>query len=158
MGNPVDAVLTQHVECVVHTVESPVHCLMQELLGLDKFREHKFGERLHGFDFGGTTIIGYEGDEPVKKRTKEFMTSLINAALNKQKIEFPSEDRVLEDQFATHTYHLGERNVIYSKGNDHVIDAVRCAVLARETNKLDGLDPMVDDGYLPPICTDPIFG
>ena len=31
------------------------------------------------------------------------------------------------------------------------------AVLARETKKLDSLDPLVDDGYLPPICTDPIF-
>jgi hypothetical protein len=45
--------------------------------------------------------------------------------------------------------------VIYSKGNDHVIDAVRCAMLVREEGNLD---PMGEETVsLKPVFTDPVF-
>ncbi len=43
----------------------------------------------------------------------------------------------IEDQFATRTYALHEGRLVCSKGNDHIIDAVRCAMPAREQAHLD---------------------
>ena len=34
-------------------------------------------------------------------------------------------------------YTLHDGRVVYSKGNDHIIDAVRCAMLVREQGRLD---------------------
>ncbi len=50
---------------------------------------------------------------------------------------------------------LHDGRVVYSKGNDHVIDAVRCAMLAREQANLD----LVGDETvsLKPVLTDPVF-
>jgi len=45
--------------------------------------------------------------------------------------------------------------VIYSKGNDHVVDAVRCAVLVRDEERLDGMSEVVPRVH--PLLTDPIF-
>jgi len=132
--------------------------VVQELTSLDKYREHDFSERLHGFDFGGTTVIDYDGDKPLKKRTKEYMTALINGAINRRRVDFPDSDNEIEDQFASHRYMRGERHIIYSKGNDHVVDAVRCAFLAREMKRLRGLQPMVEENALVmPVVTEPVF-
>lgn len=65
------------------------------------------------------------------------MNSIINGALQRRQIVFPAEDPELEDQFTTHTYTLRDGRIIYSKGNDHIIDAVRCALPAREQANLD---------------------
>ena len=92
--------------------------VVQDLLTLDKYKKNLFMGRLFGVDFGSSTIIGYEGDKPVKKRTKEHMTSLITSALSNKSVRFPKNDQELEDQFSTHTYHIGERHIIYSNGND----------------------------------------
>ena len=92
--------------------------VIQELTSLDKFKINDFSDRLFGFDFGGTTVIGYDGDKLIKKRTKEHMTALINSALARRLVEFPAEDQEIEDQFSTQTYHIGERHIVYSNGND----------------------------------------
>jgi hypothetical protein len=131
--------------------------VVQELTGLDKFDGHNFSNRLYGFDFGGTTIIGYDNGEPLKRRTKEYMTTLIGKALTKDMIKFPADDNEIADQFVTHSYVRGERHVIYSKGNDHIIDAVRCALLAKEMERLDLINPTVEEVYLEVLITDPIF-
>ncbi len=46
-------------------------------------------------------------------------------------------------------------NVIYSKGNDHIVDAVRCAMLAHEQGTLDEVTE--ETVCLMPLLTDPIF-
>jgi hypothetical protein len=111
--------------------------VVQELLTLDKYKALQLEGRLHGFDFGGMTTLAVREGQEVKKRTKELMTSLINGALQRWQLILPSDDLEIEDQFTTHTYTLSNGNVIYSKGNDHIIDAVRCAMLVREQSSLD---------------------
>ncbi|MFQ6610163.1 MAG: terminase large subunit domain-containing protein [Fidelibacterota bacterium] len=135
--------------------------ILQDLLHLDKFSDLDLDERLEGIDFGSSTIIGYRDDDktkPLKKRTKEFMTTLIAKYLHSKKLLFPIHDAVIEDQFTTHTYTLKNGRVIYSKGNDHIIDAVRCAMLVRE--KKQKLEIMMDREIwdIPtPVATNPIF-
>ncbi|MHB9131158.1 MAG: terminase large subunit domain-containing protein [Armatimonadota bacterium] len=129
--------------------------VVQELLTLDAFKTLQLQGRLRGIDFGGvTTLVQREGIE-VRKRTKELMTNLINGLLLRRQLRFPLEDQELADQFCTHTYTLSNSYVVYSKGNDHIIDAVRCAVLAREL-LLQG-DVREEMVSLLPVTTAPIF-
>ncbi|MHB9124562.1 MAG: terminase large subunit domain-containing protein [Armatimonadota bacterium] len=129
--------------------------VVQELLTLDKYKGLNLEGRLHGYDFGGMTTLAVREGRDVRKRTKELMTSLINGALQKKQIVLPITDSEIEDQFTTHTYTLQNGNVIYSKGNDHIVDAVRCAVLAHEESKIEDVEVQVV--CLMPVLTDPIF-
>ncbi|HUW60891.1 MAG TPA: recombinase family protein [Candidatus Bathyarchaeia archaeon] len=106
--------------------------VIQELMSLDKYKPRAFDGRLFGFDFGGVTPFELPNGAQTKKRTKELMTSLINKALQRREIVFPATDPEIPDQFLTQTYSLNNGAVTYSKGNDHIIDATRCMVLAQE--------------------------
>ena len=129
--------------------------VVQELLTLDKYKALGLEGRLRGYDFGGMTRLAVRDGQELKKRTKELMTSLINGAMQRRKIVFPAEDLEIEDQFTTHTYTLRDGKIIYSKGNDHIIDAVRCALLAHEEGNLDGGGEEVT--WLTPVLTEPVF-
>jgi hypothetical protein len=110
----------------------------QELLQLDKYALRGFAGRLTGVDFGGSTIVGEdEAGQPIRRRTKEHMTLLINRQLNARKLRLPETDKEIEDQLCTHSYTLSQRGIIYGKGYDHIVDAMRCAMLARSLE----LDP-----------------
>lgn len=129
--------------------------VVQELLTLDKYKELGLDGRLVGYDFGGMTTLAVRDGRDVKKRTKELMTSLINGALQRRTLAFPQDDGEIEDQFTTQTYTLSNGNIIYSKGNDHIIDAVRCAILAREQGRLD--EVREETVSMLPLLTDPVF-
>ncbi len=129
--------------------------VVQELLALDKYKPLQLEGRLHGYDFGGMTTLAVRDGREVKKRTKELMTSLINGALQRRQLVLPAEDAEVEDQFTTHTYTLQNGNVVYSKGNDHIVDAVRCAMLAHEQNRLDGARE--ETVSVMPVITEPVF-
>ncbi len=129
--------------------------VVQELLTLDKYKALGLEGRLKGYDFGGMTRLAVRDGKEVKKRTKELMTSLINGALQRKQLIFPADDLELEDQFITHTYTLRDGKIIYSKGNDHIIDAVRCALLVREEENLDPAGEEVVS--LKPVLTEPVF-
>jgi len=131
----------------------------QELKELDKFKGRDFDEKVMSFDFGGTTIVGYsEEGQPIKKRTKRYMTDLINRALSKNRVEFPENDIDIENEFTMHTYHNSNSGrIIYSKGNDHIIDSARCAFLRREYMRLNELEPDMIEVCLIPVITNPIF-
>jgi len=91
----------------------------------------------------------------VRKRTKELMTSIINGMLQRREMRLPQGDLELQDQFTTHTYTMTNNAVVYSKGHDHIIDAVRCAVLVRELGRLNlGETQSV---CVMPLLTAPIF-
>ena len=45
--------------------------------------------------------------------------------------------------------------MVYAKGNDHIIDAVRCALLMREQPNLDQVGE--ETVSLVPVMTDPVF-
>jgi hypothetical protein len=129
--------------------------VVQELLTLDTFRHLSLHERLRGVDFGGMTTLPTPDGGEVRKRTKELMTSMINGLLQRREIRFPCNDLELQDQFTTHTYTMTNNAIVYSKGHDHIIDAVRCAVLVRELGRLQlGATQSV---CVTPLLTNPIF-
>ncbi|MCD6288584.1 MAG: hypothetical protein J7M12_05665 [Candidatus Hydrogenedentes bacterium] len=82
------------------------------------------------YDFGANILVGYSADGvPQYRKTKRFMTELIERRMQERAVIFPKlADR--ENQYVAHTYRTGSRGeIIYSKGNDHIIDADRCALL-----------------------------
>lgn len=88
-------------------------------------------QRIYAFEFGGMIETGQLSDGTVqRRRTKEWMTELLQRRLAEHTIIFPkSAER--EQQYANHTYLLNPQGqYVYSKGNDHIIDADRCALLA----------------------------
>jgi len=131
--------------------------VVQELTALDKYKDLNLAPRLRGYNFGSSVVIGESDDgRQIKKQCKEYMTSLINKGLQARQLILPVQDIEIESQFTTHTYSLKTGNVIYSKGNDHCIDAVRVALMIREQERLDGIGGIVGD--LPmPVMTNPIF-
>jgi len=125
---------------------------------LDKFRDNHFTGRLVGYDFGSSIAVGEdEQGRPIKKRTKEEMTRLINKALNAGKLKLPKEDPEVEDQLCSQTYVMTEHRMVYSKGDDHLVDAMRCALLRRAQEVDPGYDPVEIMVNLRVVCTDPIF-
>ncbi len=132
--------------------------VVQELLGLDKYRDLHLIGRLVGYDFGGTIAVGEdEHGHAIRKRVKEHMTALINESLNARRLAFPKQDHEVEDQLCTQTYVLTDHGVVYSKGNDHIVDALRCALLRRAQDRGDFYDPIEVVVSLSPVCTKPIF-
>ena len=129
--------------------------VVQELTTLDKFTILGLADKLHGYDFGGSTTIAERDGQPLKKRTKEYMTSLINRRFQRRELLLPIDDIEIEDEFTTHTYTLSNGRIVYSKGNDHIVDAVRCAVLVRAQERLDKLREIIP--MVTPVATDPIF-
>jgi len=88
-------------------------------------------DKIRAFEFGGMTDLGEQPDKTrLRRRTKEFMTELLDRHMAERSIVFPRlPDR--ETQYASHTYSVGASDrIVYEKGNDHIIDADRCAVLA----------------------------
>ncbi len=132
--------------------------IVQELTGLDKYRPLALKSRLRGFDFGSSTMVYQENSgKEVKKPTKEFMTNLINKSLQKREMVLPITDLEIESQFTTHTYTFQNGGRIkYSKGNDHIIDAVRCALMVR--NRFEEDDPLGGSTieFVVPLITDPL--
>jgi hypothetical protein len=130
--------------------------VVQELLTLDQYRPLGLAGRLRGVDFGGVTAMPTPDGGEIRKRTKELMTSLINGLLQRREIRFPQNDLELQEQFSTHTYTMTDSAVIYSKGHDHIIDAVRCAVLVRELSRIAPEGASLVPVWTP-LLTDPVF-
>jgi hypothetical protein len=132
--------------------------VVQELLSLDKYRDLNLAGRLVGYDFGGSITVGEDDrGRPIRKRVKEHMTALINEALTAKRLALPKQDHEAEDQLCTQTYVLTDHGVVYSKGNDHIVDAMRCALLRRAQDRGDGYDPVEVVVSFTPMATDPIF-
>ena len=85
------------------------------------------------------------------------MTDLINGSMQRRDIVFAATDRPMEEQFATQTYTLNNGRVTYSKGRDHVIDAVRCMALVRERTEFEKRGTQFIEVFVTPLATDPIF-
>ena len=87
-------------------------------------------DKIRAFEFGGSLPLECSpGGDVARRRVKEFMTELIQRRLADRTLRFaPCPDR--ESQYASHTYAVGPSGrIVYEKGNDHLIDADRCAVL-----------------------------
>jgi hypothetical protein len=91
---------------------------------------------IEGYQFGEKIKVPFsQTDGESKRPIKQFMTELLIKGLEDRAMVLGDcPDR--ESQYLSHTYHLGMRDqVIYDKGNDHIIDADRCAVLRRYRRK-----------------------
>lgn len=100
--------------------------------------EMGFGERVKEFEFGSSINTGELSDGSMGRRPiKEFMTELIQRRMAERTIVFPkSADR--ESQYAGHEYREAAFGRIkYEKGDDHIIDADRCAVLRHFVDRED---------------------
>ncbi len=105
--------------------------------------------KVQAFEFGGRVTLAPLPDGTVRRRrTKEFMTELLQRRLAEHTIVFPKiAER--EQQYASHTYGVTDSGlVVYEKGNDHVIDADRCAVLR---HYLDTVEPVMEMQWGPGV-------
>lgn len=83
------------------------------------------------FDFGAAIDLDpLPNGQPNRRPVKPFMTELIERRLAERTVVFPRlAER--EHQYASHTYRVGNAGqILYEKGDDHLIDADRCAFLA----------------------------
>ncbi|MCC6491089.1 MAG: hypothetical protein IT364_26615 [Candidatus Hydrogenedentes bacterium] len=107
-------------------------------------------EKIRAFEFGSAIDLEPLPDgRPDRRPMKTFMTELLQRRLAERSIVFPHlPDR--ESQYASHTYSVGvSGQVLFEKGNDHLIDADRCAVLAhyldtREQGSTNALNLRLD--------------
>jgi len=85
---------------------------------------------VQGYDFGSRILVGYDAfEEDDRRPAKRFMTQLIERRMRERTLVFP-ELTARDEQYVSHTYRLGPTGqIIYEKGNDHIIDADRCAML-----------------------------
>lgn len=99
--------------------------------------------KIQAYEFGGSMELQPLPDgRLVRRRVKEFMTELLQRRMNEGTIRFPPiADR--ESQYASHTYGVGASGqIVYEKGNDHIIDADRCAVLRHYRDQLEESGPV----------------
>jgi len=99
--------------------------------------------RVCAFEFGGAIETATLPDgSPARRRVKEFMTELLQRRMAERSIVFPPvPDR--EQQYASHTYSAGlDGRIVYEKGNDHLIDADRCAVLCHHMDTEEHAPPV----------------
>ncbi|GMV99231.1 MAG: hypothetical protein AMXMBFR84_03700 [Candidatus Hydrogenedentota bacterium] len=88
-------------------------------------------DKVRAIEFGGSLDLPPLPDgRPRRRQAKQFMTELLERWMTERVLVFPRlPDR--ETQYASHTYSLGTfGQIVYDKGDDHIIDADRCAALA----------------------------
>lgn len=109
-----------------------------DLQGLQQYAEKCYEDRLKGFMFQSTTDnIDDEGEtitdaktgKPSKITLKELATDLITKKMQRQLLEYPPDQDIIM-AYTNHTCRAGERQRIYNKENDHLIDADRLQELA----------------------------
>jgi len=86
--------------------------------------------RVRAIEFGAVLEVEIMPDgNAARRHTKEFMTQLLQRRLSERTLVLPPDpDR--ETQYAAHTYTVNAQGrIVYDKGNDHIIDADRCALL-----------------------------
>ncbi len=94
-------------------------------------RGEEWRQKVVPVEFGGTLDVASAlDDSPVRVHAKEFMTRLIQDRLHERTIVLPRLPE-REVQYANHAYALGAHGrIVYQKGDDHLIDADRCAMYA----------------------------
>ncbi|MBX7259670.1 MAG: hypothetical protein K1Y02_25160 [Candidatus Hydrogenedentes bacterium] len=105
-------------------------------------RSWEWCDKIRAFEFGGLTDLGeLPNGSPDRRPTKALMTELIQRHMLDRSIVFPHlPDR--ESQYASHTYSVGQMGqILFEKGDDHLIDADRCAVLAHHLDTFEHFNP-----------------
>lgn len=109
-----------------------------DLQGLKIYAHKSFDDRLRGFMFqsnndnideDGKPITDAKTGKPSKLTLKELSTDLMVKKMQRGLLEIPP-DRDLINAYTNHTCRMGERQRIYNKKNDHLIDSHRVSKLA----------------------------
>ncbi len=109
-----------------------------DLQGLQIYADKSYEDRLRGFMFqsntdnideAGEPLTDAKTGKPAKITLKELSTDLIVKQVQRQLLELPP-DPDLVTAYTNHTCRIGERQRIYNKQNDHLIDSHRTQKLA----------------------------
>ena len=93
----------------------------------NRMKGYQFKSSHIDIDEDGNTVTDHE-NKPVKVSLKHLATKTIQAKMMKQETEYPCDPDLIND-YRNHTSTEGSREPIYSKDNDHLIDADRVAEL-----------------------------
>ncbi|MFC1736120.1 hypothetical protein ACFL1X_08375, partial [Candidatus Hydrogenedentota bacterium] len=112
-------------------------------------RSPRWNDIVEGYQFGGNIVAGFDPEgAPIRRNTKRFMTQLIEERLRKGTIVFPLLP-AREEQYVSHTYRTGTHGrIVYNKGNDHIIDADRCAMLRKHLDSFELVGDSGDPGMI----------
>lgn len=131
------------VYCMPHTVSwgtdlgNAGTALISSLQGLPQFRHKSYEDRIKGFQFesttdnideNGTPIPDAKDGKPSKITLKELATDHMTRRVQRQTVEYPPDPEIISS-YTGHTCTQGKHR-IYSKDNDHIIDADRAETLA----------------------------
>jgi hypothetical protein len=105
---------------------------------------HQWARKVVQVPFGGAVWWDSSADGMVAKRfVKELTTEILIRLMGAGQIVFPPlADRL--QQYAGHTYCIAPSGrMVFAKGNDHIIDADRCAIMAIKRDLLQptGAEP-----------------
>jgi hypothetical protein len=112
--------------------------IAHDLQGLSQYADKNYDDRLKGFMFQSTTdnvddqgepITDAKTGKPAKITLKELATDLLVKKMQRQLLEYPPDQDIIL-AYTNHTCRIGERQRIYNKENDHLIDADRAQQLA----------------------------
>lgn len=95
---------------------------------IERLTGYQFAEAYDDMDETGEIIIDKKTDKPKRKPAKELSTDLLVKKMQRQEWEVPF-DNDYKNQFPSHTYREGPKHRIFSKENDHLIDAERVCTL-----------------------------
>lgn len=102
-------------------------------------------DKVRAIDFGAALELEPLPDgSPRRAPAKLFMTELLQRRMAERTLVFPRLPE-RETQYAAHTYRVGANGqILYDKGDDHLIDADRCALLAHylDTHETDAPAPL----------------
>ena len=110
-----------------------------DLQGLPQYKDKNYDDRLLGFMFEASTdnvdedgnpIVDGKTNKPVKLTMKELATDLLVKKMQHMELEYPPDPDIVTS-YTGHTCTHGSKHRIYSKSNDHIIDADRVQILAR---------------------------
>lgn len=117
--------------------------VVQMLQSLEIYAEGRYDERMIGFQFASSVdAIDEEGNvleqengktgntEPVRLPAKELATNLITARFQRRGWAMPYDADMI-GHLSNHTAREGARHRIFSKDNDHTIDARRVQILRK---------------------------
>lgn len=90
----------------------------------------EWADKVVAVNFGSAALFSPTEGVCFRRYTKELLTELLIRRIHDGTIAFP-DIAERHEQYAEHTYHTNlQGRVVYSKGNDHIIDADRCALMA----------------------------
>jgi len=107
------------------------------LHGQKLYEDCQFTDRLVGYQFGaaydavdedGEVIIDRRTEKPVRLSAKELATDIMVSKMQRLELQYPYDPDIIL-YYPNHTFRQGEKNRIYKKIDDHIIDADRVSLL-----------------------------